>query len=221
VISAADHRSSWLRQMGVDAIPSCAQGSPSTTTESDLEEASFQTRHRPAAICCGQRLLQCPVPLAPPDQVNLPGRKDSDGSRSRRHRDPIWQWIKEAAGWARLTGQCKGEVDPGLEAWLRFAYAQACRASLRAGDMGEWDEFWHSAEQAAAAHRCCDVPLVIVSQDRPKPRWSAQAIADQPLWYSLQESLRQLSPNSRRVVARNRGHHVVGPQRVHVHRQKP
>jgi len=53
--------------------------------------------------------------------------------------------------------------------------------------------------------------LLIISQDpdRPKPGWDAQSIAAQPIWNTLQESLKDLSPQSRRVIARGSAHHVM------------
>jgi pimeloyl-ACP methyl ester carboxylesterase len=53
--------------------------------------------------------------------------------------------------------------------------------------------------------------VLIISQDpdRPKPGWTPQAIAAQPIWNSLQERLKGLSTNSRRIIARNSAHHVM------------
>ena len=122
----------------------------------------------------------------------------------------MWQWLKEASGWARLTGNCEGDVEHGLEAYADFARAGACRP-FPTSALGEWDEFWHSGEEAAHARCCGDLPVLIISQDpdRPKPGWTAQAIAAQSTWNSLQEHLKALSPHSRRIIARNSGHHVM------------
>ena len=127
------------------------------------------------------------------------------------HRDNMWDLIKQSTGWARLRGECKGDVEPGLDAWRNLARAGACRPAYARSGLAEWDEFWHSADQAAQAHCCGGIPLVVVSQDpdRPTPGWDARRIAGQPIWNRLQESLKALSPRSRRIIARGSGHHVM------------
>jgi len=52
---------------------------------------------------------------------------------------------------------------------------------------------------------------VIISRDpdRPKAGRSAESIAVDPIWNGLQESLKRLSPQSRRIIARGSGHHVM------------
>ena len=60
----------------------------------------------------------------------------------------MWDLIKQSTGWARLRGECAGEVEKGLE-WRDLARAEACRPAYARAGLGEWDEFWHSATQAA------------------------------------------------------------------------
>jgi pimeloyl-ACP methyl ester carboxylesterase len=147
-----------------------------------------------------------------PEQIlALPGAKDTEEKRSKRHRDAIWEWLKDASGWARLSGHCQGDLESGLEAYRDLARAEACRPSFETSWLGEADAFEISAEQAAAARCCGDLPLLVISQDpdRPKPGWTAQQIAAQPIWNTLQENLKRLSPHSRRIIARNSGHHVM------------
>src|SRR5262249_2953797 len=105
----------------------------------------------------------------------------------------------------------QGDVEKGLEAWAAFARAEACRPASVAAELGEWQEFWNSAKQAAAANCCRDLPLAVISQDpaRPKPGWSAAQIAAQPIWSELPEALKRLSSRGRRVIARGSGHHVM------------
>jgi pimeloyl-ACP methyl ester carboxylesterase len=152
------------------------------------------------------------VDASTPEQIEaLPGAKDSEPARAKRHRDADWDWLKDATGWARITGHCNGEVEKGLEAYANIARAGDCRPSFAVSWLGEWDSFWISGEQAAAVHCCGNIPMVILSQDpdRPKPGWTAQAIAAQPIWVKLQEQLKTLSPHSRRIVARGSRHHVA------------
>ncbi len=147
-----------------------------------------------------------------PEQVQaLSYGRDSEEKKKKRHRDALRDWVKEASGWARLTGQCKGDLRKGLEAFAGYAAAEACRPSFSMTWLGEQDDFWRSAEEAAQAHCCDHLPILIVSQDpdRPKPGWSAESLAANPVWVRLQESLKALSPRSRRIVARGSGHHIM------------
>jgi pimeloyl-ACP methyl ester carboxylesterase len=146
-----------------------------------------------------------------PDQIRLPGREYSEAVASARDREARLESIEDAIGWSRLIGRCRGEVESGLEAYAGIARATACRPRFATSWLGEWKEFWQSADEAAAA-RCCDeMPIAIVSQDpdRPKTGWTAQAIADQRVWNRLQESLKGLSPRNYRIIARGSGHHVM------------
>jgi pimeloyl-ACP methyl ester carboxylesterase len=147
-----------------------------------------------------------------PEQVQaLSYGRDSLEKKRKRHHDALWDWIKETSGWARLTGHCTGDLLKGLEAYAGDAAAEACRPSYTMSWLGEQDGFWTSAEQAAQAKCCGEVPVIVISQDpdRPKPGWDAESIAAQPIWVRLQESLKALSPHSRRIVARGSGHHVM------------
>src|SRR5262249_44119311 len=147
-----------------------------------------------------------------PEQArDLPGARYTEAVGRRRHRDAAREWMAAASGWARLRGRCGGDVDEGLEAFADIARAGACRPSLVTAELAEWGEFWRSAEGVSGARCCGGPPRTIGSQDpdRPKPGWSADAIAAQPIWNRLQEGLKALSPHSRRVIARGSGHHVM------------
>lgn len=147
-----------------------------------------------------------------PEQVHaLPSGGWTSEKARKMHRDAWWDLISQSTGWARLAGKCTGSVEKGLESFSGQARAEACRPAYARAGLGEWDEFWNSALQAAEAKCCGNIPLLIVSQDpdRPKAGWDAQSIAAQPIWNELQESLKKLSPQSWRVVARGSGHHVM------------
>lgn len=138
------------------------------------------------------------------------GAYTEDAYRKVRH-DAWKAWTSEITGWSRLRGECNGDLEEGFEPFRGFARAEACRPSAELASAREWHDFWISADEAAAASCCHDVPLIVISQDpdRPKPGWTADAIANQPIWVRLQESLKSLSPHSRRIVARKSPHHVA------------
>jgi pimeloyl-ACP methyl ester carboxylesterase len=147
-----------------------------------------------------------------PEQVSaIPDRFDSDEKRKQRHRDAMWQWIREASGWERLRGKCKDSLGPGMEAYSGYGRAESCRPQYSRAWLSESDAFWIAGEQAAKAGCCGKLPLLIISQDpdRPKPGWDAASIAANPIWNRLQEDLKQLSPHSRRILANGSAHHVM------------
>jgi len=146
-----------------------------------------------------------------PDQFTaIPGSGDREAVLARRFHEALIEWLQNASGWARLTGRCAGDLERGLEAYADYARANACR-SYPTSALGEWNSFWDAGAQAARAHCCGTLPVLVISQDpdRPKPGWTADAIAVQPIWNALQEQLKKLSPNSRRVIARDSAHHVT------------
>jgi pimeloyl-ACP methyl ester carboxylesterase len=147
-----------------------------------------------------------------PEQTTaIPDRLDSEDKRKQRHRDAMWQWIREASGWERLRGRCHDSLGPGMEAYADYGRAESCRPQYSRAWLSESDAFWIAGEQAQQAHCCGALRLVIISQDpdRPKPGWSAASIAANPIWNRLQENLKTLSPHSRRIIARGSGHHVM------------
>ena len=147
-----------------------------------------------------------------PEQVNaIPDRLDSEEKRRQRHRDATMQWIREASGWERLRGRCHGSLGPGMEAFVDYSRAQSCRPQYSRAWLSESDAFWIAGDEAAKAGCCGTLPLVIISQDpdRDKAGWDAASIAANPIWNRLQENLKSLSPHSRRIIARNSGHHVM------------
>jgi len=150
------------------------------------------------------------VDASVPAQIReLPDAGYSAATARKIHRDAMWDWLKSASGWARLTRQCKGEVEKGLEAYAGLASAEACRPAFAWSGVSEWDDFWRSAEEAAQAACCGDRPVLVISQDPNRSGMNAQVSANQPIWNSLQESLKNLSPHTRRIIARTSGHHVM------------
>ena len=147
-----------------------------------------------------------------PEQVAaLSYGADSADKRAGRHFQVRMEWLKTLSGYWRLTGQCKGETEKGLEAYVNYAAAENCRPAYATSYLGEWDDFWLSAEEAGRARCCADFPVLIISQDSERPippDWSAEARAGLPIWENLQEGLKKLSPRSRRIIARGAPHHI-------------
>jgi len=149
------------------------------------------------------------VDSSTPEQIQaIPGSGYSEELIKRKHREVMKEWWKEASGLALLTGDCKVKVEAGLETYSGLARAEVCRPSYATSWRGEADQFWNSAEEAARARCCNDLPLLIISQDPDNPR-GTQPASVRPIWNSLQEGLKALSPHSRRIIARGSGHAVM------------
>ena len=149
------------------------------------------------------------VDSSTPEQIQaIPGSGYSAQLIERKHREVTIEWLKELSGWTRLSGGCKAQLEPALEAYQRLADAETCRPSYARSWRGEADQFWHSAEEVAQARCCGDIPILIISQDSESPQ-SAQPLSIRPIWNGLQEHLKVRSPNSRRIISRGSGHHVM------------
>ena len=149
------------------------------------------------------------VDSSTPEQIQaIPGSGYSAELIEQKHREVEIEWLKELSGWTRLSGECKAEPEPGLEAYQRLADAETCRPAYARSWRAEADQFWNSAEEVAQARCCGDLPILIISQDSESPH-SAQPVAIRPIWNALQEHLKALSPNSRRIIALGSGHHVM------------
>jgi pimeloyl-ACP methyl ester carboxylesterase len=149
------------------------------------------------------------VDSSTPEQIQaIPGSAYSAELIKRKHREVTLEWWKEASGWALLTGDCEAQIEPGLEAYADFARAETCRPSYATSWRREADQFWNSADEAARARCCNDLPLLIVSQDPDNPQ-SSQPASIRSIWNNLQERLKTLSPRAYRVIARGSGHGVM------------
>jgi pimeloyl-ACP methyl ester carboxylesterase len=135
--------------------------------------------------------------------------RETPAARKQRHREAFYRRFKDAIGVSRLQRRCQGRVPPPLAAFRRYARAAACRPQFATSWLREVDEFEMSAREVAGTTFGA-LPLVVISQDsdRPKAGWSAEDIAANPIWAELQENLKKLSTNSRRVIARGSGHGV-------------
>jgi hypothetical protein len=109
---------------------------------------------------------------------------------------------------ALLSGGCKPQVEPGLEAYANVARYEACRPAYAFSWRGEADQFWNSASEASRACCCNDLPFLIISQDPDNPG-SGKPVLIGPIWNSLQERLKALSPHSLRIIAGDSGQAVM------------
>jgi len=151
------------------------------------------------------------VDATPPESFErIPGTRTSAAERRKLERETFWQHLETVAGFSRILGDCRGNAPQGLSEYAGWFKAQACKPSFSAGSLPEFEDFEESGEEVAQAGPFGNLPILIISQDpaRPKPGWSAQDIAANPIWNSLQESLKGLSTRSCRIIAKTSGHQI-------------
>jgi pimeloyl-ACP methyl ester carboxylesterase len=115
-------------------------------------------------------------------------------------------------GVTRMRGHCGVEdpATPELNALLQWH--DCTRAAMETDDL-EGAVFAESCREANATGPFGDIPILIFSQD-PAMHFGdvpfSQAIAERgaATWNTLQEELKQLSPRSRRIIARGSTHYI-------------
>jgi pimeloyl-ACP methyl ester carboxylesterase len=151
------------------------------------------------------------VDATPPESfARIPGNRISAADWRKLQRQLFWQKLEVVTGISRVLGNCRGKTPHGLEAYEGWVKAKACRPSLLGGVLLELGDFEKSGEEVGQTESFGTLPVLIISQDpeRSKPGWSAQEIAANPIWNSLQENLKGLTTHSCRIIAKTSGHHI-------------
>jgi pimeloyl-ACP methyl ester carboxylesterase len=146
-----------------------------------------------------------------PDQANrLPGISTEQYAAGMR-----WRIFAAPFGLQRLMGWCRDDYtfpNPP-QAWQQVApvsIALDCRSSVFRATYDELLAFRESGKQAAAVATLRALPLIVLSHD---PQVGSgfppdEAPEGEKQWNAMQEELRALSTNSKRVIARTSMHYV-------------
>jgi pimeloyl-ACP methyl ester carboxylesterase len=117
-------------------------------------------------------------------------------------------WMR--LGWYRIRGECT-EVMPGFERYAAWIRADSCVPSQVTAVERELDAERLSGEETVRAGPFTALPVLIFSRDPavlpanwPQDVGKANAI----VWNRMQEEAKQLSPHSRRIIARNSDHNI-------------
>jgi len=146
-----------------------------------------------------------------PDQGNrLPGP-----SMEQYAADMRWKARAAPLGVQRLMGWCRDDYTfPNApQAWQQVApvsIALDCRSSVFPTTVDELLAFRESGRQVAAVTTLHALPLIVLSHD-PEVGSGFPSERDPELekqWNAMQEELRALSTNSKRVIARTSRHYV-------------
>jgi pimeloyl-ACP methyl ester carboxylesterase len=125
--------------------------------------------------------------------------------------DYKWDKLLHPFGITRWRGHC-GETDPQTPQYRGLLEYHDCTAQTFDTEVEEERDFRLSAHEAMNTGPFGQIPILIFSQD-PALHFGEpfSAAVDQQAagtWYALQEELKQLSPRSRRIVARGSTHYV-------------
>ena len=146
-----------------------------------------------------------------PDQLRrLPGPSFEDYASDMR-----WKALAAPFGLQRLEGWCRDDYTFANAplAWRQVAPAAMaldCRTSTFPATRDEFLAFRQSARQVAAVTTLRALPLIVLSHD-PQIGSGYPPNIDPELekqWDAMQEELRALSTNSKRVIARSSKHYV-------------
>jgi pimeloyl-ACP methyl ester carboxylesterase len=121
-----------------------------------------------------------------------------------------WMQWKTAFGIQRVFGRC-GQTPAGYEAYSGLIKADDCIPFELATIKREFDSFERSCGEVEHTGPFPSLPILIFSEDpnNQQPDNPANISADFSLsWNSLQESLKRLSPRSRRVIAKGSSHYI-------------
>jgi pimeloyl-ACP methyl ester carboxylesterase len=146
-----------------------------------------------------------------PDQLNRrPGPSFEEYASDMR-----WKVLAAPFGLQRLMGWCSDDYTfpKAPLAWRRvapLAMALDCRTSTFRVTRDELLAFRQSGRQVAAVTTLHGLPLIVLSHDPQvgsgyPPKLDAEA---EKQWDAMQEELRALSTNSKRVIARTSMHYV-------------
>lgn len=151
--------------------------------------------------------------------ASTPGQFDALPPELTAPDDLRWPKIQTVLGIQRLRHRCgqhdwtgRGTVlsdSPEFVAWMR---ADDCMLSVLDTMEQEEDGFRSSGQEVARTGPFPNLPILIFSEDpqHMPPDWTPANLF--PVfagkWNSLQEGLKQLSPHSRRIIARGSSHYV-------------
>src|SRR4029077_14484997 len=122
--------------------------------------------------------------------------------------EQLWWELQEVSGLARVMGRCRVNLPKEMLAYRDWFQADACRVTAAMEVQREVDAFETSGAEVEQTGKLGDLPIVIISQDPNRSASNAQDRSDQQTWNSLQESLKDLSQRSRRIIAKGSGHNI-------------
>jgi len=133
-------------------------------------------------------------------------------AKQRQYVNILFPVVKAATatGVLRAFGQCT-EVTPGMEAYAAWIKADSCHPEQITSSLREMAGVPASGDETVNSGPFGDMPILIFSQDPANPtKLLAPELSKQlsTIWNGMQEDLKKLSTNSRRIIAKGSTHYV-------------
>jgi pimeloyl-ACP methyl ester carboxylesterase len=141
--------------------------------------------------------------------------------------DTLQRW-ETFFGVTRARGDCS-EVVPGLEFERGWIYANNCKVSVVDATIAETNAFDRSSDETQHTGPFGDLPILVFSSDssvvinetHPGPFKPDAVNKVNAIWEGMQEDLKHLSRNSRRIIAKGSGHYVEVDRADLINREVP
>jgi pimeloyl-ACP methyl ester carboxylesterase len=139
-----------------------------------------------------------------------------------------WQKWSTIFGIARATGDCT-QVVPGLEFERGFIYANNCKISVVDTNIAEMKDIDRSSDETRHTGPFGNLPILVLTEDPqslidmklPPPYTSDFKKKIAVAWEAMQEDLKHLSTNDRRIIAKGSTHFVEVDRADLVDREVP
>jgi pimeloyl-ACP methyl ester carboxylesterase len=118
--------------------------------------------------------------------------------------------IATEIGLMRALGQCS-DVPKGMEGYALWLKADACHPSQITASVNEMNAVAVSGDETVHAGPFGSLPILIFSQDPSMHTPLLDATTSKQMseiWNGMQENLKKLSTNSRRIIAKGSTHYV-------------
>jgi pimeloyl-ACP methyl ester carboxylesterase len=130
--------------------------------------------------------------------------------QDRQRKEMPWQKLLTTLGWYRIKGECT-KVAPGFESYGRWIKADSCVPSQWSAIEKELDAEQASGNETLHAGPFDSLPILIFSRDPSvlASNWPAEVSkGNAVVWNKMQEEAKDLSSNSRRIIAKHSDHYV-------------
>lgn len=130
--------------------------------------------------------------------------------QEQQRREMPWQKLLMTLGWYRAKGMCT-KVPPGFERYRLWIRADSCVPSQLSAIENELDAEQSSGEETLHLGPFGSLPILIFSRDPSvlASNWPAEVSKKNAVvWNQMQEEAKELSSQSRRIIAKGSDHYV-------------
>lgn len=130
--------------------------------------------------------------------------------QDQQRKEMPWQKLLLTLGWDRIMGECT-KVPPGLESYSLWIKADSCVPSQLSAIEHELDAEHTSGEQTLHLGPFGSLPILIFSRDPSvlASNWPPEVSKENAVvWNQMQEEAKDLSSQSRRIIAKGSDHDV-------------